>query len=260
VAVPVAGAIAASAGGGPTASASSAQAVVAVTSAATSAGVTGSASASVSVSVGPVTGLGSSPGLSLGGLLAPGTGSGTAEGAVLVAVQGNTYTTVAVLDFGSGGDDEGSGGRLPGLSSRYAIGDTSPLTRFVTGQEEALREYRGSEAARPEESDAATDPWAQDLFQRLQPPPSPARAGDADQPRESGLPEALLPTPAPGDAPEECFWDRCADEPLLLPATSGTGDAADVEALAVLLAAMLPAQGSEGSREPGGERVPRCSD
>ena len=58
-----------------------------------------------------------------------------ASAAALVAVEGNNYSTVAVLDFGSQQDDlSGDGrGRRPELSSRFPVGDTSPLTRFVIG-------------------------------------------------------------------------------------------------------------------------------
>ncbi len=34
---------------------------------------------------------------------------------------------------------------MPWLSALHPFGDTSPLTRFVIGLDEALRDYRGSE-------------------------------------------------------------------------------------------------------------------
>ena len=36
---------------------------------------------------------------------------------------------------------------MPWLSAEHPVGDTSPLTRFVIGLDEALRDYRGSEEA-----------------------------------------------------------------------------------------------------------------
>ena len=51
-----------------------------------------------------------------------------------------------ILDFGAENDEVGSGEeRMPWLSALHPFGDTSPLTRFVIGLDEALRDYRGSE-------------------------------------------------------------------------------------------------------------------
>ena len=52
-----------------------------------------------------------------------------------------------ILDFGSGneGADGDGARRMPQLSGMYSFGDTSDLTRFVIGLDEALRDYRGAE-------------------------------------------------------------------------------------------------------------------
>ena len=65
--------------------------------------------------------------------------------AVLVSVEGNTYLSVPILGFGSENGEEADRGegRMPWLSTRHPIGDSSPLTRFVIGLDEALRDYRG---------------------------------------------------------------------------------------------------------------------
>ena len=99
---------------------------------------------------------------SLGNSLRP----GNAE-AVLVPVEGNTYQSVPILEFGSGGDDEEGAGqaRMPWLSGKYSFGDRSGLTRFVIGLDEALEEYRGLDDASPSRgTDAVRDPWSEDLF------------------------------------------------------------------------------------------------
>lgn len=70
-------------------------------------------------------------------------------GSQLVAARAlpSGQVVVAVLDFGSQQDDEsGDGrGRMPWLSIRYPIGDTSPLARFVIGLDEELIK-RGTDA------------------------------------------------------------------------------------------------------------------
>jgi hypothetical protein len=107
-------------------------------------------------------------GLSLGMFSSPGNSSrpGNAE-AVLVPVEGNTYQSVPILEFGSGADDEegGADARMPWLSGKYNFGDPSALTRFVTGLDEALKDYRGLDDARPSRgADGVRDPWSEDLF------------------------------------------------------------------------------------------------
>jgi hypothetical protein len=160
-------------------------------------------------------------GLGLGGIGQTGPGSG--GGAVLVPVQGNAYATVALLDFGSGDDDDqpdDGSRRMPWLSARYPLGDTSPLTRFVIGLEEAIREYRGAGPAPLKDGDLVpgNDPWREDLFFR-RPPLRPPVEQDEE-------PEARLP-----GADE--FWEQFGDDRR--PHTAAARGAV-FEALAVLLA------------------------
>jgi hypothetical protein len=54
---------------------------------------------------------------------------------------------------------------MPWLSGKYNFGDTSALTRFVTGLDEAVEDYRGPDDAPPSQgTDAVRDPWSEDLF------------------------------------------------------------------------------------------------
>jgi hypothetical protein len=120
-------------------------------------------------------------GLSLSSFLSQSNAAFTsASTAALVAIEGNSYSTVAVLDFGGQLDDEsGDGcGRMPWLSMRYPIGDTSSLTRFVIGLEEVILEYRQDTEEAHINVDAeapANDPWSEDLFHRQRSPRSPIR-------------------------------------------------------------------------------------
>ena len=136
---------------------------------------TSSTSSSASVTAATTIGLSLGTFSSLGNRSTGGTG-----GTVLVPVEGNTYLSVPILDFGPGNDQEaGAGeGRMPGLSARYPFGDTSPLTRFVIGLDEALRGYRSSD----EEPFSPglgpfRDPWKEDLFHQHSPVAPPAAAG-----------------------------------------------------------------------------------
>jgi hypothetical protein len=193
--------------------------------------------------------LGSAAGLSLGNLGSPTATSTVANGAaVLVPVQGNSYATVAVFDFGSQtADDSDSGGRMPWLSLRYALGDTSPLMRFVIGQLEALQRYLASRDARLNEDNEAPlrDPWNEDLFYRrpIVPRP-PIRDQEEDELRQPGDPEAFVPDATPDlrqrdrTAPD-CFWEKCADDPRLLPPAAGASAGPDLADLAVVLAGVL---------------------
>jgi hypothetical protein len=152
------------------------------------------ASVSTALAVSPA----STAGLSLGSLSSPETGTETtASSASLVPIQGNTYATVAVLDFGSQSDDEaGNGaGRMPWLSIRYAIGDTSPLTRLLIGHEEAMQQYRATEVSRWREGDEVPfeDLWTEDLFQRFRPLRLPVPESKQDEPMDGDDPEAMLP-------------------------------------------------------------------
>jgi hypothetical protein len=107
-------------------------------------------------------------GLSLGTFSSLGNGLDRRNAsAVLVPVEGNTYLSVPILEFGSAGDEEEGAGeaRMPWLSSKHSFGDRSPLTRFVTGLDEALEGYHGSDdASGPRERNAVHDPWREHLF------------------------------------------------------------------------------------------------
>jgi hypothetical protein len=175
--------------------------VIALTSSASAASSSQSAAstgASASASFGSLGGVVSSAiGLSLGTFSSLGNGAvkGPAS-TVLVSVEGNTYMSVPVLDLGPGQEDATSQGglRMPWLSSMYPLGDTSPLTRFVTGLEEALRDYRGAEdAPLSRGSGPLNDPWSEDLFhlhRQDRPPPS---GREKDLPNEPVGPQAVLP-------------------------------------------------------------------
>jgi hypothetical protein len=162
------------------------------------------------------------------------SGDGTAgTSAVLVPIQGNTYSTVAVLDFDAPVDDQPAGTRMPWLSARHPLGDASPLGRFVTGHEEAVRHYRAAQdASRFDDGASLVDPWDEDLFHRSSPvrrPPDEQRGGEpmGDETSRGGrLPDE--------EASGAAFWDRCSDDPSLL--ASATPDGATLACLAALLA------------------------
>lgn len=87
----------------------------------------------------------------------------------LVSVEGNSYSAVPLLDFGSLRDNEDGDGRtrMPWLSMLHRIGDTSSLTRFITGLDELIADYL-RDAEELERADASEDleydPWDEDLF------------------------------------------------------------------------------------------------
>ena len=104
-----------------------------------------------------------------GGFSSLGNGSSRGDGdAVLVSVEGNTYLSVPILNFGAENDEVGQGeNRMPWLSALHPLGDTTPLTRFIMGLDEALRDYRGSkEPSLPWQPGSGHDPWSEDLFHR----------------------------------------------------------------------------------------------
>jgi hypothetical protein len=156
----------------------------------------------------------------------------TTSTAALVAVEGNSYSTVAVLDFGSQKDDEsGDGrGRMPWLSTRHPVGDASPLARFVIGLDEALNVFR-NEADRTRRTDDVEapkkDPWSEDLFQRPRPARRPARPANVnDPPKAESKQTDRLNVPQPARNPEstadeqsaiDAFWQQCPtiDPPFL---------------------------------------------
>jgi hypothetical protein len=83
---------------------------------------------------------------------------------------------------------------MPWLSSRIPLGDTSPLTRFIIGHEEALQQYLAlEEMGLPGRGDPSSDPWNEDLFHLPQSFRSPI--GNEDQVRllENGGSGAMLP-------------------------------------------------------------------
>jgi hypothetical protein len=118
-------------------------------------------------------------------------GPGTA-GAILVPVAGNTYLSVPILEFGSAGDEQVGAGeaRMPWLSGKHNFGDASPLSRFVTGLDEALEDYLGRDEALPGPGTGAVrDPWSEDLFV----PHLPARPRSSDARMDELEPARLGP-------------------------------------------------------------------
>jgi hypothetical protein len=173
----------------PTATGTSTSATAATSSASTSAGPSSSTTgAPVGLSLGTFTSLGNGP--------AKGTGD-----TLLVSVEGNTYVSVPILDFGSEGDDAaGEAERpMPWLSTAHPVGDTSPLTRFVTGFDDAARDYRGPEDAPAPGTAPGLDPWYEDLFAPHRPARPPAPALDKEGPKPGGGPEAFRPDRAPDE-------------------------------------------------------------
>jgi hypothetical protein len=136
----------------------------------------------------------SAAGLSLGGFSSVGYGpTKDTSDAVLVSVEGNTYLSVPILDFGSErGEEAGTGERrMPWLSSLHPIGDTSPLTRFVIGLDEALRGYRSSE----ESLGRSSDPWDEDVFYRRLPAKPPVLRQEKDGAAHGVVPQAMRTDP-----------------------------------------------------------------
>jgi hypothetical protein len=227
---------------------------------ATSASVTAvSASSSASTSSGSLSATATSAvGLSLGTFSSLGNGSATgSDDAVLVSVEGNTYLSVPILGLGSGNEEEGDmgGRRMPRLSTLLPFGDTSPLTRFVIGLDEALRNYRGTEEAPLFRSPGPShDPWDEDLFYRHLPVPPPVLGREKDDPIEGGRPRAMQADPHQGDRGAHArSGDQRFDEPGVLPWSPAARIVAGFQALAGLVAALLPAPARSGSvsRETG---------
>jgi hypothetical protein len=167
------------------------------TSASSASASTSASTSSSSASVAAVT-TSASIGLSLGGFSSLGNSSTRgSSGTVLVPVEGNTYLSVPILDFGLGeGDENGAGeGRMPWLSSKFNFGDTSSLTRFVIGLDEALQQYRGADEMPPENGPGVPqDPWRDDLFHLHVPAPKASPGGAGDNP-QSMVPEPQAPPP-----------------------------------------------------------------
>jgi hypothetical protein len=208
-------------------------------------------------------------GLSLGNFISPGNGpTKGASDAVLVSVEGNTYLSVPILGLGSETGDEGDDGegRMPWLSTLHPFGDTSPLTRFVIGLDEALRDYRGSEESPVLQNPGPShDPWNEDLFYRHLPVQPPLLGKEKGDQTVSGGPEAMLLDPHQNPLQDDRvaqvrFGEDSSDEPGVLPSSHAARIIAGFEALAGLLAVLLqrPAMSgnvSKETQEPD-ERVP----
>jgi hypothetical protein len=186
-----------------TASAITTSASTSATSSSSSASTSASTSSS-SASVAAAT----TVGLSLGTFSSLGKSSELGNAAaVLVAVEGNTYLNVPILEFGSVGDgEEGAGeSRMPELSRKYNFGDTSPLTRFVIGLDEALEDYRGLDGSFGSRGTGAVhDPWGEDLFiphLPVQPQGTGARQGDPEA-TGRGAGTQTRPFTAPSPVPD----------------------------------------------------------
>jgi hypothetical protein len=203
---------------------------------------------------------GTTAGLSLGSLSSVGNsvGKGTTD-AVLVSIEGNTYLSVPVLGIGSENAEEaGAGeGRMPWLSTMLPFGDTSPLTRFVIGLDEALRDYPGSKDALPlRDAGLSHDPWDEDLFFRHLPVQPPVLRQERDGATEGGSPEAMLPDsnqnrPHHDGGPHGRFGDERWDEPIVGRSSLAARFVAGFMSLAGVLATMLltPARYGSTSKE-----------
>jgi FG-GAP-like repeat/Bacterial pre-peptidase C-terminal domain len=190
----------------------------------------------------------STVGLSLGTFSSLGNGSATGtDDAVLVSVEGNTYLSVPILGFGpeNGAEADNGEGRMPWLSTLHPVGDASPLTRFVIGLDEALRDYRGSEGAPLLRNPGPShDPWSEDLFYRHLPVQPPVLGQEKDDPMERGSPETMRPDPNQGPLQDEGgdyarLVDQRFDEPGILPTSPAARIVAGFKALAGLLAVLL---------------------
>jgi hypothetical protein len=186
------------------------------------------------------------------------------DDAVLVSVEGNTYLSVPILGFGSEKAEEADkgAGRMPWLSTLHPFGDTSSLSRWIIGLDEALRDYRGSEEAPLLRSPGPSqDPWNEDLFYRRLPVPPQVLGREKGDPTRGGSPGAMLPDPhqdplrddrgAPVRSGEEH-----GDEPGVVPSSTAAPIAEGFKALAGLLAALwlLPRQGRRSYTNPTRER------
>ena len=154
-----------------------------------------------------------------------------------------------ILNFGSGqGDEPGDGeGRMPWLQALHPFGDTSPLTRFVIGLDEALRDYRGSEdEALPGNAGRSRDPWNEDLFYRHLPVEPPIFRQEQDEPKIGGGLEATLAAPHQSRLIEDArslarIVDERLDEPGALGSLQSPSDrfVARLKRLAGLVASLV---------------------
>ena len=212
---------------------------IATSASATAASTSGSASTSSGAVSATAT---SSVGLSLGGFSSLNGGSSTGTGeALLVSVEGNTYLSVPILDFGAENDEVGNGEeRMPGLSAEHPFGDTSPLTRFVIGLDEALRNYRGSdESPLPRDLGSSRDPWNEDLFYRHLPVQSRVPGPEKNDPGEGNDPNAMQPDPRQDDrATHSRFGDNSFGESSVRSSSPASWFVAGLKVVAGLVAAL----------------------
>ena len=203
-------------------------------------------------------------GLSLGSFYSLGNGSTIGTGdAVLVSVEGNTYLSVPILGLGSETGEEGDNGegRMPWLLTLLPFGDTSPLTRFVIGLDEALRDYRGSaETPVLRNPGPSHDPWNEDLFFRHLPVQPPVLGQEKDDQTERSSPESMLPDPHQYPLQDDGgaharFRDERFDEPGALLSSSAARIVAGFTALAGLLAVLLQRPASVRIRFQGNART-----
>jgi hypothetical protein len=152
-------------------------------------------------------------GLSLGTFSSLGNGPATGTGtAVLVSVEGNTYLSVPILGLGteSEAQAENGMGRMPWLSSLCPFGDTSAMTRFIIGLDEALREYRGfEEKSLLRQAGPSHDPWNEDLFHQHLPVPPPVLYQEPDDATGGGNHGAMAPDRNQNRLP----WDDRFEQP-----------------------------------------------
>ncbi len=146
---------------------------------------------------------------------------------------------------------------MPWLSTLHPIGDTSPLTRFVIGLDEALKAYPGTaEDPLLKSSGPFPDPWSEDLFYPHLPVQPPVLGPGTDSPREAGSPQAVRLTPR-----QNALWtdrafgaslgDLGRDEPGGQPSAPLARFGAGFELLTGLLAAVVvaPVSGRYASRK-----------
>ena len=219
--------------------------VLTANSTATSASATAaSTSASASTSSGALSATATSAaGLSLGTFSSLNSGSSQGTGdALLVSVEGNTYLSVPVLGFGAENDEVGNGEqRMPWLSAEHPVGDTSPVTRFVMGLDEALRNYRGSEdAPLPRYLGSPLDPWNEDLFYRHLPLKPFVPGPEQDDPGVGGDPNAMRPDPRQhGQAAHSHFGEKPYDESIVPSSSTASQIIAGLKVVAGMLAAIV---------------------
>ena len=231
---------------------------------ATSASATAaSTSASASTSSGALSATATSTvGLSLGGYssLKRGSSKGTGE-ALLVSVEGNTYLSVPILGFGAENDEVGNGAeRMPWLSAEHPFGDTSPLTRFVMGLDEALRNYRGSEEVPPPRNfGSSRDPWNEDLFYRHLPVQPLVPGPQQDDTVPDVHPNAMRPD-LPGDnrPADSHFGEKPIDDSRIPPSSTALLIVTGLKVVAGLLATIvqMPAISRYSPREEDRAEMP----